>query len=36
MRESKNLGEVFDAHTDAEFKARDMETIATPTPGRLF
>jgi hypothetical protein len=26
MRESNNLGDVFDAHTDAEFKARDMET----------
>ena len=26
MRESNNLGDVFHAHTDAEFKARDMET----------
>jgi hypothetical protein len=36
MRESNNLGDVFDAHADTEFKARYMETIASPTSGRLF
>jgi hypothetical protein len=28
MRENQHLGDVFDAHTDAEFKTRDIETGA--------
>jgi hypothetical protein len=34
MRESNNLGDVFDAHTDAEFKARcNLWSIAVGNSG---